>query len=374
MKLKYYFLLSCSILFFLTSCSDDEDAVLPVLNSSGLEKNELELKLGESLSISPKINTDDLDYQWLVNDEAVSNEATYTFNPDAVGTYTIKFNASNSSGSVDCQYQIVVIKIRTKTDESSAYLTNLFEYKPAPGQFVNEGYGLMKDAEAILGKPKYGLVSLGGFGGYISLGFDHTLIDEEGDDFIVYGNAFKGSSEAGIVMVSFDYNGNGKADDAWFELAGSEYNKDEVIHNYEITYTNPKTYADVPWTDNQGNTGFVKINDWHEHNYYPEFIDEQDEITFTGTLLPNNKGTNDMGWIVYNEFEKGYVDNYSEEYAELKGNKFDISWAVNNKGEKVKLPGVDFIKVYTAVNIDGGILGEASTEIMGAADISLLEE
>ena len=81
-----------------------------------------------------------------------------------------------------------------------------------------------------------------------------------------------------------------------------------------------------------------------------------------------------MGWIVYNAFEKGYVDNYSEEYDELKGNKLDISWAVDNEGEKVNLPGVDFIKVYTAVNIDGGILGEASTEIMGAADLRLLED
>lgn len=374
MKLKYYLILSCSILLCLSSCSKDEDDILPVLNSSGFEKNDLELKLGESLTLAPKLNTDDVDYKWFVNDKAVSIEATYSFDPDAVGTYAIKFSASNTSGSVACEYHILVIKIREKTEGSSAYLTDLFEYKPAPGQFVNEGYGLMKDAKEILGKPKYGLVTLGGFGGYISVGFDHTLIDEEGDDFIVYGNAFKGSSEAGIVMVSFDYNGNGKADDVWYELAGSEYNKDEVIHNYEITYTNPKKYADVPWKDNQGNTGFVKINDFHEHNYYPEFVDNQNEISFTGTLLPNNKGINGMGWIVFNAFEKGYVDNYSDEYDELKANKFDISWAVDSSGEKVKLPGVDFIKVYTAVNIDGGILGEASTEIMGAADLRLLNE
>lgn len=374
MKLKYYFLLSFSILFILSSCSDDESDVMPVLNSSGLENNELELKIGESLTLAPKLNTDDVLYQWSVNEKMTSNEAKFTFKADEIGAYKIVFTANNSSGSVRCEYKIQVNKIREKTGESSAYLKTLFEYKPAPGQFINEGYGLMKDAEAILGKPEYGMVTLGGFGGYISVGFDHTLIDEEGEDFIVYGNAFKGSSEAGIVMVSFDYNGNDLADDEWYELAGSEYNKDEVVHNYEITYTNPKAYADVPWTDNQGNTGFVKINDFHEHNYYPEFIDEQDEITFKGTLLPNNKDINEMGWIVYNEFEKGYVDNYSEEYDELKGNKFDISWAVNSKGEKVNLPGVDFIKVYTAVSIDGGILGEASTEVMGAADLSLLDK
>lgn len=44
---------------------------------------------------------------------------------------------------------------------------------------------------------------------------------------------------ARIVMVSYDTNMNGKPDDEWYELAGSEYYKPTTIHNYSITYTRP---------------------------------------------------------------------------------------------------------------------------------------
>ena len=48
---------------------------------------------------------------------------------------------------------------------------------------------------------------------------------------------------------------------------------------------------------------------------------------------------------------------------------FDIGWAVDKKGNKVYLPGVDFIRVYTGVNQYCGWLGETSTEITGAKDL-----
>ena len=41
-------------------------------------------------------------------------------------------------------------------------------------------------------------------------------------------------------MVAYDRNKNGIADDdEWYELAGSEYNKEETIKNYKITYYRP---------------------------------------------------------------------------------------------------------------------------------------
>lgn len=355
-------------------------SVKPKITNSGLENNAIEITYGEEVVITPELNTDDLTYEWKLDDKIISEEATLQYTPVNCGDITIHFKASNSSGEVELDYAIKVnVKIREKSDISMAYLTTMFEYVPAPGQFVNEnGIGTKDGAEKILGKPNTGMITLGGFGGYVIAGFDHTILNSEGHDLAIYGNAFEGSSEPGIVMVSFDYNGNGKADDEWFELAGSEYNAEKTIHNYEITYTNPKGYKDVPWTDNQGNSGVVKINDFHyNHNYYPEFIEDQESITFKGTLIENKTDLNyshpDYGTIVWNPArEWGYADNYSSEYDNLHANTLDFDWAVNDKGEKVSLPGVDFIKVYTATNADGGWLGEVSTEIMGAADLSML--
>ena len=55
------------------------------------------------------------------------------------------------------------------------------------------------------------------------MGFDHSIANGEGADIVVKGNMHEGSSEAGIVWVSQDTNGNGQPDDEWYELRGSEY-------------------------------------------------------------------------------------------------------------------------------------------------------
>ena len=72
--------------------------------------------------------------------------------------------------------------------------------------------------------------------------------------------------------------------------------------------------------------------------------------------------------MLYN-FRYGYADN--EPNANDRA-AIDIDWAVNAKGQKVHLPGVDFIKIYTGVNQENGWLGECSTEVMGVDDLHLL--
>ena len=57
---------------------------------------------------------------------------------------------------------------------------------------------------------------------------------------------------------------------------------------------------------------------------------------------------------------------------EDEGSTFDIDWAVDKKGNKVNLPGIDFIKVYTGVRQNCGWLGEVSTEVCGVEDLHLL--
>ena len=53
-------------------------------------------------------------------------------------------------------------------------------------------------------------------------------------------------------------------------------------------------------------------------------------------------------------------------------NGFDIGWAVDPETrEPVHLPGVDFIRVYTALNQYCGWIGETSTEIFMARDMHI---
>lgn len=219
------------------------------------------------------------------------------------------------------------------------------------------------------------MICLGGFGGYVVMGFDHTIVNREGNDFVVLGNAFANWAEPGIIMVSYDANGNGLPDDPWYEIAGSEYNKPSTIKNYEITYYKPSSEPSNPnepdyirWTDNKGQSGYVAKNSFHTHTYYPLWKGES--ITLKGTFLESNiydqSGTGTY-WV-NPAYEWGYADNWSNNDVKA---QIDISWAVDAGGNLVKLNGIDFIKVYTANRAAGGWLGEISTEVSGVNDLNL---
>ena len=122
----------------------------------------------------------------------------------------------------------------------SPYINKVYDFRPAPGQFVNvipeyepgDDYNSMlaKAQEALAFDRMPGAVSLGAFGGFVVFGFDHTVANVAGEyDFKIYGNAIisdknaqGGSCEPGVVWVAADTNGNGLPDDEWYELLGSE--------------------------------------------------------------------------------------------------------------------------------------------------------
>jgi hypothetical protein len=283
--------------------------------------------------------------------------------------------------------------IRPVSDTSSQFINKIYEYTPAPGQFVNAGNtGTIEGAQLLVGGIN-GLLSLGGYGGAVVFGFDHSILNRAGNDLGIYGNpltvASMAWSEPGIVMVMQDLDGNGKPDDnAWYELAGSEYTKSETSKNYRITYYNPKTTAaaDVTWKDNQGKTGMVLMNRYHAQSYFPLNAAAKDSISFEGTLLRNTLAPGSI--ITNSPFEWGYSDNGSADLiarqtAEGRGyNAFDLSWAVDRQGNKVNLSYIDFVKVYTGQNSNGNpfdtnddprsrYVGEISTEVSGAVDLLL---
>lgn len=254
-------------------------------------------------------------------------------------------------------------------------MNKVYEFIAAPGQFVNtlpeweEG----DDEEAMCAKAldmmrDGGFISLGAYGGYVTVGFETTIVNVENKrDIYIQGNMFNGGAEPGVVMVSYDINGNGLPDDEWFEIAGSEY-KNSVL-NYEITYRHPASADDdIEWTDNKGGSGKVLKNQYHKQPYWPQWLDDKESLIFHGTRLPDNstnQGTDDAPYYVLDAFEYGYADNQPNmangEYNDAA--KIDIDWAVDENGNSVKMPGVDFVRIYTGINQYNGWIGECSTEV-----------
>ena len=254
--------------------------------------------------------------------------------------------------------------IRPITTESKAYVSTLFEFMPAPGQYINTTTADSTAAKSLLGKK--GFVSLGSFGGYITMGFDHTVLNALGEDIIVYGNAYNNFAEPGVIWVMEDLNGNGKPDDIWYELSGSETDSVGYLRNYSITYKRPALATDdVTWVDSNGKTGSVKTNVYHKQAYYPLTV-AANTYTLKGTLLPNtNIDDSNPSYIKSAAFAFGYADNTPG------GDKVDISNAIDDNGKKVTLKGVDFIKIQNGIPFNMGWLGELSTEVTGVADLSL---
>lgn len=339
-------------------------------------------------------------YEWYVDGELVSKSKDYIFLESKEGTYNLELKILDPNTPYDFSFTVHVLH---EEIEYSAYISKVYEYCPAPGQFVNEmpRYEDGDTYETILQKVEESIsgtndimITLGAYGGYVTFGFDHTVINVPGEkDFRIWGNCFYellqpdkkgGSAEPGIIMVSYDTNCNGLPDDEWYELAGSEYDSKSTRHAYSITYRRPdpnrEIVADednslddiyyIGWSDNAGQKGYIAKNIFHNQDYFPKWINS-DEITFSGSLLPNNaKDISGNGsYFVLYSYPWGYVDNHPNEYADL--NSFDISWAVDSDGNPFNLPGVDFIRVYTGVNQYCGWLGETSTELSRAKDLHI---
>lgn len=181
--------------------------------------------------------------------------------------------------------------------ESQPNAFTVVEWTPAPGQFIGENDyagpdGVVTAASAAAWAQKrleaHQYVSLGGFGGSITVRFAHPIAaGSSGYDFAIRGNAIDTSNEPGIVWVMTDRNGNGRPDDTWYELRGSETGKTTTFADYEVTYYRPDApQSDVRWTDNRGGEGRIEYLPHHhrQDSYYPAWI-EADRYTLKGTRL-----------------------------------------------------------------------------------------
>ena len=313
-------------------------------------------------------------------------------------------------------------------------LTRVYQYRPAPGQFINTmpvcrvgepvDSVLARCQASICGRIDTttvtfhgqtitridtvwaeGMISLGGYGGYVVMAFDHPVVNMHDYDFEIWGNAFYseqtstgGSCEPGIVMVGVDTDGDGvpSEGDRWYELAGSDYYHPTTQHDYSITYYRPDenktrtpsttdpslndtTY--IRWTSNDVNpdsvNGYMSRNTFHNQPYWPLWLQDEETLTFTGAKLrcnAVNSGSATEAYYVLNYFDWGYVDNLPNNPARIpqEGSSynpgFKIDWAVDEQGRHVNLTHIDFIKVYNAMNQYCGWIGETSTEVAGGID------
>lgn len=282
---------------------------------------------------------------------------------------------------------------------SRSGISRVYDFRPAPGQFVNtmpeyeEGdtqESINQKAQGLL--MDGGTVSLGAYGGYIVMGFDHMVENRQGVyDLQVLGNSFNaaasqagGASEPAVVYVSYDANGNGLPDDEWYELAGSEYGKAQTLRNYTVTYhRTPEDHVATPtpgtavtdntyirWTDSEGGEGYVEMNSFHRQSYWPQWQAGEETLTFTGVRLASNSV--DRSGEGKDYFQTPYAWGYADNLPNADNHsKLDLQWAVNAQGKPANLPGIHFVKVQTAILQNNGWLGESSTEVSGAVDLHM---
>lgn len=273
------------------------------------------------------------------------------------------------------------------------FISRVTDYMPAPGQFTNaEHIGTPSAANSLVGTNK-GMVSLGAFGGSITVYFAEGIKNDPanpyGVDFTVYGNATMTWSEPGIIQVMKDENKNGIADDTWYEIAGSEHFWKTTTPQYEVTYLNNglNVAGDIHWTDNQSGSGVVPENSFHQQPYYPKADSfpsaARDRYLLKGTRLTNPIDLSVPGSVISYHKMFGYADNtpvlslteklpdnpYTPVVEGSGGDAIDISWAVDQDKKPVNLDEIHFIRIYTGMNAVAGWLGEVSTELTGIRDV-----
>lgn len=406
----------------ITSCNKDDGPYLLKKEDVQIEKSAegFTVNVGQPLKIEvASVSDEGVSYRWSLDGEPIAQTKHLEYTFDKIGKYALQLSVSQAQlvFNYDIALNVIPGGVTPPDGSATAYITKVFDFMPAVGQFTNElpkyetGDTQQQMNEKVLrsiGNNKRGMISLGGFGGYVVVGFDHTILNVDGKrDFRVIANAFYsaaspdsnapegGSCEPGVIMVAYDANKNGVPDDnEWYEIAGSSHidptqelwydkalaagNDVKTYFDYEITYHRPTeepTTADgklqyIRWEDNQGQSGFKVKNAFHNQSYYPLWAAD-DKITFRGTCLPQNSvdESGQGSYYVLYKFLYGYADNETNTKDE---SAIDIDWAVNGKGQKVNLPGVDFIKIYTGVNQESGWLGESSTEITGIEDLHIL--
>lgn len=344
-------------------------------------------------------------YEWImtknpvdqVTDSIVGNTKDLRFTAIYAGSYEFTLNVTSGEKKGTKNTTVTVIN---ETADYNPYITKIFDFDPAPGMFANDLFkdgnskeDLMKTVLGRIDKTSVGYpLDLGGFGGSIIVGFDHTVINVPGvSDFRVYGGDISNPtvpkanpSAPGLIFVAYDKNKNGKPDeDEWYEIIGSQHAKSNTVKNFKVTYRKKGAneplvtasalfldYEHVYCENNQGES-FYLARPRAKKEFYPLWK-TQTEVSYEGTRLDVDFETARPGQTtLWNSTlpEWGYVNAVNPD--------IDIDWAVDKNGNKANLPGIDFIKVVNCVSEPMGLCQQQSSmaaTFAGAGDLHLLKK
>jgi hypothetical protein len=331
-------------------------------------------------------------YNWTVTQGAATcgmdtpgNKEFCYFTPNSTGTYKVKVEVTGRDFVTGATVaKTAETDVVCYTPPANAAALKSVKYKHfAPGQH-NEGDG-------------YGW-SLGAV-----LGYEFWTLPNGAATLEVYGNPFWPWSEAGIVWVQEDNNGNGKPDETWYEIRGSEdddplYSK-KITRRYALSYyrgPNPPGAEDtgvgglvynpsldtekinaqqgpgsrmqrtVYWVDCKGRSG--RLHGWPCGDYLSDDLNTR--LTFTGTLL------RDDGEIAVDRYTDlvhlAYVDTAqaSDKYPYGHFNVARDAIKADGSAANLNPARVRFVKVQTAFFRYGGNFGNVSTEIVRGTNLS----
>ena len=375
-------------------------------NAMSLEEN-YTVPRCKLLAIEPKITGFEQNPQYLwkmkapAENEAkdVSTAKNFDFIQLETGEYEVTLTITDDSKI--SQTATTIVNVTNEENAYSPFISRVYDYRPGvldsrvPFSPVDDAnVAAKKVSDKLIGKDFNELnqnsAPLGSLGGYIIFGFDHTIINVPSycDFRIGSGIGIQGRPTPGIVYVSVDKNRNGEPDDEWYELAGSEYNSTKTRRDVKVAYNRPASFPTMSdannidnyltWTINDSEEGSIDLTMqmimWNGMPQWPYWLREGEEgkhIVFEHiTQLPATIEVNDMGMTTSTKFYKyGYACN-SNPKNQVKSS-FDIDWAVDKEGRKVKLHGIDFVKVQTGALQLVGNNGISGTIINSAIDLHL---
>ncbi|MCR4029864.1 MULTISPECIES: PKD domain-containing protein [Flavobacterium] len=404
MKKNVTRILALAFAFAFIGCSsDDKDENANVIDITLQEKYETPTFTVLDITASDAGAT--AKYEWImtknpvnqVTDSIVGTTKDLRFTAIYAGSYefTLNVTADNKKGSKN-----TIVNVTNEATNFNPYITRIFDFDPAPGMFANDLYkdgnskeDVMKTALGRINETNIGyLVDLGGFGGSIVVGFDHTVVNVAGtSDFRIYGGdvtnptGAKGNPPApGLIFVAYDKNKNGKPDaDEWYEIAGSQHSKSTTIKNFKVTYKKkavgePLVTSSALWTDyehvyceNSKEDKYYLPRPRGKKEFYPLWA-AQTTVSYEGLKLDVDFKTARAGQTTL-----WYSTPPEWGYANAINPDIDIDWAVDKNGNKANLPGIDFIKVVNCVSEPMGLCQQQSsmaTVFAGAGDLHILKK
>ncbi len=365
LKMSFCLMAACCIV----SCADTdekEDVGSPILIDFD---NSYSINRCEILPISPVISGDkDAEYKWTIStnpDSLIGDSKDLNFIALNAGSYEVSLTVTKPGRT---ESKTTTITVKDAVYRSS--IDTIMEYRPAPGPGMNEivydydnevmrGFSyLMSDVNTRCKESDMDLtLPLGCFGGYIVVGFDHTIVNVPGKiDIQVKANGGDEYEAIGVVMVAYDKNKNGKPDDdEWYEIEGSEHGKATTYNEYNITYHTPtyeiiesedveedeEGYGElkeiIKWEDNRDKEGSIVTTLYTKNeSHFPSWINNN--MTFSGRLIHLPEDPAGLNW-------HGYA---GISHMSFQGTSINFDSAIDKSGNKVKIPGVDFIKIYVA--------------------------